>query len=281
MYQRLENSWAIVKSSWKILQADNELMVFPIISFTCLLLISASFLVPSMMTGLIQSAHHGDKVSIMLGFFVLFVFYVVSYIIIFYCNTAMIGCALIRLNGGDPTVNDGFRIANNNFASIIEYAVIAATVGIFLQWLSERGAIGKWVASILGMGWSIATFLVVPVLVTENMGPIKALKRSTTLMKKTWGEQIIGSIGINFVFASINCIIMVLAGAAFIFLMKISLHLAIFIAVVAVLTMSAISLLSFTLTGIYAAAVYEYATTAKTGPFFNKDQIMGSFKKKE
>ena len=70
-----------------------------------------------------------------------------------------------------------------------------------LQLLRERGGIaGAIVAALGGMAWNIITFLVVPVLVVEGVGPIGAIKRSAGLLKKTWGEQVIGSAGIGLVF---------------------------------------------------------------------------------
>jgi len=47
---------------------------------------------------------------------------------------------------------------------------------------------------------AIATFLVVPVLVTRDVGPVDAVKESAVLLKETWGENIIGSVGLGFAF---------------------------------------------------------------------------------
>ncbi|MEI8241604.1 MAG: DUF6159 family protein, partial [Actinomycetota bacterium] len=76
-----------------------------------------------------------------------------------------------------------------------------ATVGLVLQLLRERGGIaGVILAALGGMAWNIITFLVIPVLVVEGVGPVSAIKRSAGLLKKTWGEQIIGTAGIGLVF---------------------------------------------------------------------------------
>ena len=56
------------------------------------------------------------------------------------------------------------------------------------------------VGRIGGLGWSLATFLVVPVLVAEGLGPIDAVRRSSQLLKRTWGEQIAGNVGVGAVF---------------------------------------------------------------------------------
>src|SRR5437762_791926 len=81
------------------------------------------------------------------------------------------------------------------------FALIAATVCMILRAIEERvGFIGRIVVGLIGMGWSLATYLVVPVLVARDVGPIDAVKESATLFKKTWGEIVIGQVGLGAAF---------------------------------------------------------------------------------
>ena len=131
----------------------------------------------------------------------LFLFYLVQYFIIFFFNSALVGAAMIRLDGGDPTVRDGLRIASSKIVPIIGYAAIAATVGLILRIIEERaGFIGRWIAGLFGLAFTVATFLTVPILVTRDVGPVEAVKESAVLLKKTWGENIIGNAGMGLVF---------------------------------------------------------------------------------
>ena len=194
---KIERSWTLVKASWAVLRADKELIVFPVISSIVLMIVTASFFIPMFLAGMFEGGREGIPV---LGVVFGFAFYVVQYTIIFYCNSALVGAALIRLQGGDPTLADGFRIANQRFGSIVGYALVAATVGIILKSISRRGVVGRIIAGVFGLAWNLATFLAVPVLVVEGIGPIEAVKRSTQLLKKTWGEQIVGNIGNGLVY---------------------------------------------------------------------------------
>ena len=154
-----------------------------------------------------------------LSYVVLFIFYLVTYTVTFYFQTALVGAAMIRLDGGDPTLRDGLRMATSRLPSIIGYALIAATVGMILRWISERaGIVGVIIIGIIGFAWNIATFLVVPVLVTENVGPIEAIKRSGGLLRRTWGEQLIGVGGIGIVFGLLFFVV-VLVGAGLTFVL--------------------------------------------------------------
>src|SRR5689334_17946827 len=138
MFQSLSNSWSLVKASAAVLSADKELMVFPVISGVLSVLVLITFAVPSVLAGLFDSTVIADSGFPVAGYVVAFLFYVVQYFVIFFCNTALVGAALIRLRGGDPTVGDGFRLAASRVVPILGYAVIAATVGVILRAVSKR-----------------------------------------------------------------------------------------------------------------------------------------------
>jgi Family of unknown function (DUF6159) len=282
MFQRISNSWSLVKASAAVLSADKELMVFPAISAVLSVVVLITFAVPSVLAGLFDSAVLADSGLPIAGYVVGFLFYVVQYSVIIFCNTALVGAALIRLRGGDPTVADGFRLAQSRIGHILGYAVIAATVGVILRAISERsGFIGKLVVSFVGLAWNLATFLVVPVLAAEDVGPMDAVKRSAAYLRKTWGEQIVGTAGMGAVFGLISFGTVILGIALFIAAAATqSPALMIAVAVGFVLTLMALALVSSTLGGIYAAAVYRYAAEGDAGKFFSADLVRGAFQRK-
>ena len=193
MFDKISRSWHLVKASAGVLRSDKELLLFPVISGIATLLVAATFMVPVLGLRLLEGGDIGP-----LGFVMLFLFYVTQYFVIFFFNTALVGAAMVRLEGGDPTVADGLRIARGKLGAILGYAAIAATVGLLLKAASERaGAFGKILIGLLGMAWTVGTFLVVPILVTRDVGPIDAVKESMTLLKRTWGENVAGNVGIG------------------------------------------------------------------------------------
>lgn len=282
MFQRFSNSWSLVKASAAVLGADKELMVFPAISAVLSVVVLITFAVPSVLAGLFDSTVLADSGLPLAGYVVGFLFYVVQYFVIIFCNTALVGAALIRLRGGDPTVGDGFRLATSRVGHILGYAVIAATVGVILRAISERsGVIGKLVVSLVGLAWNLATFLVVPVLAAEDVGPMDAVKRSSAYLRKTWGEQIVGTAGMGAVFGLISFGTVILFIALFIAAAATqSAAVMIAVAVGFGLTMLALVLVSSTLGGIYAAAVYRYAAEGDAGTFFSADLVRGAFERK-
>jgi len=280
MFARIQNSWALIKASAAVLRADKELIVFPIISSVVLLIVTASFGLPMALTGFFDTLKEGP--AQVLGIVLGFLFYVVQYTIIFFANTALVGAALIRLRGGDPTVKDGLDIATKRFGAILGYALIAATVGMILRWVSQRaGFLGQIVSVIGGLAWNLATYLVVPVLAVEGLGPGEAIKRSAGLLKKTWGEQIVGNFGLGLLFGLLALAValvvvpLLIAAAA-----AESLALIVVVILVAILIFVFLGLISSTLQGIYVAAVYRYAAEEQVGGFFSEEMVRQAFRQK-
>ncbi len=268
-------SWELVKASFRVLKADKELMIFPIISSIGLVIVTLSFFVPSIFAGLFSENNWG-----ILSFVVAFLYYIVQYAVIFFFSTALVGAAMIRLKGGDPTVKDGFRIAFSRFGAIMGYAVIAATVGMILKAIAKKGGLGKMISSILGFGWSVATFLVVPVLAVEGLGPIEAIKRSVSHLRRSWGEQIVGNFGIGAVFALVF-ILTILLYIPIMWLVVTYIQttwVIILTGILMVLFLMIIGLVQSTLSGVYTAAVYQFATTGESSGFFDENLVRQAFR---
>jgi hypothetical protein len=277
MLTRFSNSWNLVKASARVLWADKELVIFPIFSSVGVLVISISFFLPFLFSNMMDTLLTGG--TQIFGLLVLFVFYIFQYIVIFFANTALVGAAIIRIRGGDPTVSDGIRIAFSRFGIILGYALIAATVGIIMNALSRKSkGIGRMLISLVGFAWNVATYLVVPVLAIEGVGPIEAIKRSVKLLKQTWGEQIIGNFGLGAIFglgvlAIIVVFIPLIVLAASLESFPLMAGLIVFLVVVLTL----LGLVQSTLEGIYKAAVYQYASTGQAGAFFDEAMVKNAF----
>lgn len=281
MSGKFSRSWELVKASASVLRADKELLVLPLLSSIAALLVAATFLVPLFATGTwAELRNAGGPRGVSPLFWVgMFAFYVVQYTVIFFFSTALVGAAAMRLDGRDPTVADGLRIASSRLGRIIGYALIAATVGMLLRALQERvGWLGRWVVGLLGVAWTAASFLVVPVLVHEDIGPVDAVKRSAELLKRSWGENLIGNVGLGLVF-----------GLAISFVVFAGIGLTILAAtqgagwwttlpvVATIVSVTLLALVQAALQGVYAAALYRYATTGDAGPGFDKALIADAF----
>lgn len=279
MAGRFSRSLDLARAAWSVVRADKELMLLPVLSVAAMLLILGSLALPvALMGGVGLAFASGEPAAI--PAFGLLVFYVVAYFVTLFFNTALVGAAMIRMDGGNPRLGDGLRIAWDRAGRIFGYACIAATIGLVLRALEQRvGLVGRLVVKLIGVGWALATFLVVPVLVTRDIGPVDAVRESAALLRRTWGESLIGNLGLGFVFgagyfglAVVSAGILVLAAQAG---RPLLISLVLLVVIVAFVALSA---LHATMQGVYSAALYRYATDHATPlPGFGPELLETAF----
>jgi len=285
MAGKFATSWALVKASAAVLRSDRELLVFPLLSGVATLLVVASFALPLLATGGLAHLHDvtarsGGGFGVA-GYALLFLFYLCQYTVIFFFNTALVGAAMMRLDGDNPTLADGLRLAWSRLPAILGYALIAATVGMLLRALEQRaGLIGRWVIGLLGVAWTVATFLVVPILAATDLGPAQAVKESARLLRRTWGENLIGNVGISMAFGVLFAAIALLGGAMFLASGSHSLAVNGVVAAVFMLALILLGLIQSALQGIYSAALYRYATVGSAGDGFEATTLAQAFRVK-
>jgi len=274
---KFSRTWELVKQSFVILRSDKQLMLFPVLSAISCLLVTAIIatggtllIMPAMASAAAngQPFHPNQSPLFLLGIFTM---YVANYFVIVFFNVALVGVANSRLMGGNWTFRDGMELAWARKGTILQWAFVAATVGMILRTLEERlGLIGRLVMRIIGIAWVLACYFVVPVLAFEDLTPIAAIKRSSKLFRDTWGEKVIG--GLSFSLVSLVLMLpafglwsvaIVLGGikgllAGFALLILYALMLSVM--------MSAVQ-------GIFNAALYRYACFQQVPPAFDADLV--------
>jgi hypothetical protein len=198
---RLRNSWELAKTSWGVIRDDKELLWIPVLSFVTWVLVAALIAVPIFLTGSTTDAGGQEQFDFgPLGWVLAFVGYVaLAYVTIFFRAAILCG-ADDRLQGRDPTLGSALRGAANHAARLLPWAIVSATVSLILQAIEERaGIVGRIVVGLIGLAWTLVTFLVLPVLIVEHRGVFPAIKRSAELFKRTWGENVIAQFGLGLV----------------------------------------------------------------------------------
>jgi hypothetical protein len=283
-FGNISQTWELMGQSWRVLKQDKELLVFPLVSGICCLLVIASFAIPMFMTDSWMppaSGEEGQAVTTaeQVGYYAkLFVFYFCNYFVIIFFNSAIAGCAAMRMRGQDPTIGDGFSIAFSRIHAIFGWALVSATVGLILRIIEDKNQkIGAFVASLLGTAWTLVSFLVLPILVIENLGPFAALKKSTALLKRTWGAQIGAnfSFGLIFFLLALPAVGIVVLG----FLSQNAIVIGVCIAV-AVIYGIVLSLIQSTLGVIFQTALYTFADTGEAPMGFDAAALNGAVRQK-
>lgn len=263
---RIGRGWQLAKVSLRVIRKDKEILLFPVLSGIITLLILASFIGGMFLSVGVEELVEGSGQWLFYAFWIAFYFF--SFFIAIFFNACVIACATIRLNGGNPTVSDGFRIATQNIGRILLWALLAATVGLIIKAIQERvGTIGKLIMGAVGVAWTIATYFVVPVLIYEKLGPLGAVKRSASILRKTWGEALVGNLGLGAVFFLFGLfgIVLIVAGAALGTLTAIIVAVA-----VAVVYWLILAIVFSAAQSVLVAALYRYATTGMVSEEFQE-----------
>lgn len=272
MFSSFSRSYDLVKQSFGVLRKDKEIMLFPIVSAVSTLALLASFVIAPLFA--FQDIQTAVGVAGAFYWPLLFAFYLLSYFIVIFFNTGLIACADIRLNGGDPTFRDGIRTATKSAGKIFLWALISATVGVLLGVVSERSKMGRFVRAGLGTAWSLLAFFVIPAMIFEGLGVVESIKRSGELMRKTWGENLIGqfSTGVLFGLLAIAGLVplalTIFTGLFFLFVPLLALT---------VLYWALLAVVNASLKGIFVAALYNYAKSGKAPSDFSAGVIEHAF----
>jgi hypothetical protein len=211
----------------------------------------------------------------------MFLFYFATNFVVVFFNTALMSCVLGRFQGQTPTVMDGLRGAAARLPQIIGWAAFSASIGLLLKALEERlPFVGKIVVRIVGAAWAAVTYLVVPVLAYERLGPIAAVKRSAELVSKTWGENLVGTLGLGLL-----GLLLVLPGFVLLALggyMAAQGGMAAFVlgAVLAVGYWIAVGVIMGALNQIFVASAYVYAVDGRLPAGYSEEIMTSTFRRR-
>jgi hypothetical protein len=286
VFDKISRSWSLAGQCWDVLKEDPKLLVFPLMSSIALLVLLGSFALPVLaLYHSVQPVMTDDSTthtSRLLFYITTYLFYLVSYTVMMFFNSALISVALKRLDGESASVGEGLQMAFANLPAILGYAIIAATVGTILRAIEERvGLVGRIVVAIIGAGWTVATAMTLPVLIEENVGPIEAISRSLALLRRNWGENLIGNGGISLGIAVVAIPLVLLAGLLLFAAIATKASGTIILALLFfVLTIVILGLVSSTLHTIYTAALYRFATGSKENAGINEELLADAYRQK-
>jgi len=267
-----------MSAAWQVLMEDKTLLLLPAASSACLMLLTASFAVPAIIESLtgapILEGIPWNETVTYLG---AFLFYIVTYGVTIFFNVALTLCVLRKLEGKPASIAAGLSEAISLLPQVVGWAAVSATVGILLKAIERRsGFLGGLVARMLGLTWSVATFLVVPVLVAERKGPFEALEESVQLLRRTWGENILAGLGFGllYFFWALPGVFAFIIGAGMIPSHPVF---AIVIMALAILYFPLLGLVLSTMTTIFDVVLYRYAKLGTITPGFDRELLESSF----
>ncbi len=297
MFPRLSRGWSMAKASFAVLKQYPKLAILPVMSGTIFLIVAGAILASLMpLFGSIHFASNSiwkwlgsdQGPGILLYVSAFGVLFVMTAVAIFF-NVALIHCALRALAGEEPSIRGGLKAAVALLPQILGWALVATTIGIVLNMITDTlkeylGFLGGLLGGLLEFSWAVITYFVVPVLVTEKVGPITAVKRSASILRAKWGESLagearIGLLGILFFLLSA----LIFAGGAALVFSKGAMAMAgigVILMVIGVLAAITSMVVVSTLSTIFQSGVYLYATTGQVPASLDRELVEGAFQPK-
>src|SRR6201996_2215986 len=271
--RRIRRGWALTKKSWALLRAHRDLIRFPLYGGLSTIIVGLITLGPAAYF-LGEHTYGAGVPLIVIGIYVLSVIGV-------YFSVGLAACADKIFRGEDATVADGMAVARSRFPEICGWGALAPADAPGIGLLENQGgALGDIAGRLIGTAWSLVTFLSVPVIAIEGTGPFETLKRSATLFKERWGQQITGNIAIGgaiFLIGILPALILIVAG----FLLWPSTGVAGgTLIVIGALVMCVALLISKALSGIFGVALYRYAIDGQALGGFSQEDLERAVKPK-
>jgi len=221
---KFQRSWLLFKSSVVIVSRNKKLLVFPVLTAVLIsFILLFFFLAPAALQrtgyGIGQLDHWkavgktlftteattgGTSESFRLkplGLAYAAFLYFLAMLLATFFNVAFYHEILSALKGGAVSVQGGFAFACGRWRSILMWTLFAGLVGLIIRTLEEKlDFIGQIILGLIGTAWSVASVFVIPLIVTQqsSLNPIATLKQSALTLKKTWGESLIGYVGLQF-----------------------------------------------------------------------------------
>lgn len=275
---RIKGGYMIAIESFRILNKNKSIMLFPLFSLIAELIAVGFFIICIYFFALRFSDQIDKNYLEIIEYGLIFIFYIASFFIASYFQAGLVSIVSAQINGKKMSFSEGMNIAAAHTGKIFMWSFIAATVGVILELIANKFKfIGKLVTSIIGFTWNIITFFIVPVLILEEKTVGESVKRSGSVFKNKWGETLIANLSTGLLFAFLT----VLGLAVFFviaFLGQPRTEILILLAVLLALYLVTLIVLSLTIEGIYRTVLYEYAAHDKLPESFNRELISNAIK---
>jgi hypothetical protein len=271
--RRIKRGWGLTKKSWGLLREHPELIRFPLYGAVATTLLAIVFLGPGLYLWEEDQAA-GAIPIIVIGV------YVLSFVG-FYFSVGLAACADMIFRGQQATVSDGLAVSRSRISQISGWAAVSAAISLVMGLLENPGGtLGTIAARLVGMAWTLVTFLAVPVIAIEGTGPFETIKRSASLFRERWGQQITGNIAIGaavFLLGVLPAAILIVAGVV---VWSSAAFLGALLVVIGALVLAISLLVSRALNGIFGVALYRYALDGEVVGGFSQEDLESAVKVK-
>lgn len=301
---RLQRSCQLFLSSLRVLSAHRKLLLFPLVAGALSLGLCAFFLAAPVAAICAQPTGHAwteaahwnavlqhpipetmthnlsawGATARVYGALI----YLTSMFAATFCNVAFYHQIARALADEPVSLRAGFAFARRRLRAILFWSLFAGTIGLVIRALEERfGWLGKLVFGVIGAGWSVASVFAIPAMIREDdPNPVRLLKHSAGVLRKTWGESLAGFLGFSALSTLVTLAVLgVIAGAIGLGVALPQLLIVLGpVAVLAFVALLAFSYAAQVAGGVYRGALYLYASEGVVPEAFSAADLDAAWK---
>ena len=270
---RFRRGLRLVGIGFTMVRDEPGLMLVPIVAFMAQVVILAVAILAMLPTLRSTGNTDGQGVHLSAAQWVLVVIAGIAVTFVSVVSHAtIIARVTARFHGRSVSNTKAAGAALTKSPQLFAWAFINYIVISLIRNIGNRGIFGLLFGAALRAGWMLASFFVVPVILFEDMGAVAAIKRSISLCRSRWGENIIGNgalgvIGLAAVLVDI--LVSALLGSVF----------APVGAVVGILGLAAIMLVLTVASAAFNAALYWYAVTDQSPGDYSVGDLQAAYRR--
>ncbi len=196
-----ERSWEVTKATFSVMLHNKKMIWFAVADAV----LSVLAFIPAIVIGLMLGGVVQGKGATSVLMLSILAAYFIAYFFTVFFDVAVVYTAKREFEKKHATTGEIISFTFKRMKSIIGWALINGSVGLILKSLKGRSRngrsnpIGHLLSGLLSSAWSVLIIFVIPSIVYENKGPIKAVKTSFNTVRRTWGELLIRYFGLGLV----------------------------------------------------------------------------------
>lgn len=213
LWDSVSRALVFIRESMRMCFRDKDLIIPSLLSLAVSLVFLGAVLGVLWGTGLLEQMRGDGEgrglLAAAIGVGVAFCMYMISYFF-----TAMtVHLVDTFLKGRDAQLGAAFADAKKNLFALISLAVVSTLVAVVTSALRRRGrgGAGEAVGAAIDKVWTVATFLLLPVIILEDVSLGRALGRARSLHGRNLIPIAVGEIAVSLVTGLIGFAVVLLA----------------------------------------------------------------------
>ena len=268
MFENVSRGWKLGSEVRKLVFKDRSLFSYPILSAVISIVIAAALFIP-----MFFAAQWGTASYVV----ALFVYYLLVTFISTYMLVGMLLAFRAYAKGKPITIGQALSQAGGYTVQIFEWAVFYSIIMMLLRALESRsrGLAGVILSAVASFALSVAILFVIPVIIDQRAGPIKAIEGSVKFIKDNFGATFGGLL-----FSDLYSMIFIICGTVLFILgvgaAVVVAALGIAMAVAGIVLIVVGGLVGYMISNVFRLILYDYKLTGKLPAGIDADLVKGA-----